>query len=245
MENIKEANITNLTSLWETAGKPFGGFCFENGFNYCKVRNSDWPNKLWLKEELKQSNLNKIAVLISSSPELVFTYWDDFNSSSFAAIENCGFIRKSEQTGMSLKLNKKFKGSERLKFIQTAEPETAKTWVELYPRCFGYRISEEIINHSTGKIRFYLAVFEGSPIGTAITYRTGHVAGIHGVGVIPEMRRMGFAKEIMHFLLQQASDEESEYAVLQASALGKGIYLQMGFSEDFLMVNYILKGKQL
>jgi predicted acetyltransferase len=71
-------------------------------------------------------------------------------------------------------------------------------------------------------------------------FQTGNYIGIHGVGVIPEMRRKGFAEEIMKFALNISIDLKAEYALLQASAMGKDIYTRLGFEDLFVIKNYIL-----
>ena len=71
-------------------------------------------------------------------------------------------------------------------------------------------------------------------------YFTGKIAGIHGVGVIPSYRRKGFAEEIMKVLLNDALEYGADYSTLQASNMGKGIYERLGYSEDFLISNYIM-----
>ena len=53
------------------------------------------------------------------------------------------------------------------------------------------------------------------------------------------MRKRGFAEETMAYILNKAIDNQVEYAYLQASELGKNIYLNMGFVMDFIMRNYI------
>ncbi|MGF6846006.1 putative acetyltransferase [Chitinophaga sp. W3I9] len=56
--------------------------------------------------------------------------------------------------------------------------------------------------------------------------------------MIPEARRKGFANEIMAFVLNESLALNARYATLQASQMGKGIYLDMGFEEQFVIRNY-------
>ena len=142
---------------------------------------------------------------------------------------------------MSLKISNPYKTQFRSSFERIVNPHRAKVWAELYPKAFGYRISEEIIEKSCGSIEFYLASKHGEPVGTLIVYQTGDIVGIHGIGVSPEMRRQGFAEEIMKFAINRAIDLKASYATLQASAMGRGLYDKLGFKEDFTIKNYILE----
>lgn len=239
MRNIAYENIKNLTTLWKTASIPFEGFYTEEAFHYTQVPNSDWPKKLWLTQQPEAGVLAEaLQAVKASAGNLSFSYWDDSNSANHQIIENSGFVKKSEQLGMSLKLTQKITSLNRLVFKRVENEKEAKIWAEIYPKSFGYTISAEILNRTKTEIGFYIAYLEGNPIGTAMALFSDTIIGIHGVGVIPEMRKKGFAEEIMQFLINSAIDRNIEYATLQSSLMGKNIYLKMGFSEDFLMTNY-------
>lgn len=249
MQDIAKMNIENLTSLWRKVSIPFQGFFTDDEFDYCQIPNSDWPNRLWFKQKVNEQSLNKaIETINSSSVNLSLSYWDDFDSPINQLIEKSGFTKTSEQIGMSLKLNQQFKEQNRLSFQIVTEQAQAKIWAELYPQSFGYRISDEILIRTSREVQYYLIHFKNDPIGTAITFQTDNIVGIHGVGIIPAMRKRGFAEEIMCFILNRACDAKIEYATLQSSAMGKGIYLRMGFIENFLMTNCLsmplLKGNR-
>lgn len=85
--------------------------------------------------------------------------------------------------------------------------------------------------------------FKETAIGTLTLFQTEKIMGIHGVGVIPEMRKKGFAEEIMKFAINEAIDADAQYAQLQASDLGKDIYRRLGFEDLFLIKNYVLELK--
>ncbi len=241
MKNISKLNIENLTSLWKIVSIPFQGFFPGDEFDYCQIQNSDWPNRLWFNQNENEKSLKKaIKIIRSSSINLSFSYWDDFNSPINQLIEKSGFTKKSTQIGMSLKLNQKFQEQNRLSFQIVTEQDQAKLWANLYPQSFGYLITDKILIKTSREVQYYLIYFENKPIGTAITIQTANIIGIHGVGIIPEMRKRGFAEEIMYIILNRAIDQKIEYATLQSSTMGKGIYLKMGFSDIFCMTNYLL-----
>lgn len=239
--NLIAANIDNLTSLWKTAGTPFISYHGSDSFEYCKIENSGWPNKLWLRNDLTKKELQDIINTMKSNSGLVLPYWDIFDSKSYEILEAYGFSLKTEQVAMALKLDQKFTLQNKLDFKRVMNNEEAQIWSDIYPNSFGYSISKEILIHNHNNVHFYLVSFEEKPIGTFMLFQTGKNIGIHGVGVIPEMRRKGLAEEIMKFALNLSIDLNIEYALLQASVMGKDIYTRLGFENLFVIKNYVLK----
>ncbi|RNL83119.1 GNAT family N-acetyltransferase [Sinomicrobium pectinilyticum] len=234
-----QENIHNLTSLWKTVSTPFGMYNHEQDFDYAIVPGSDWPNRIWPNRDIPESSIKDIIRIIrSASVKLTLPYWDIYQSETPLLLESHGFTKTFEQVGMSMPLTQHLPQQNRLDIRPVSDNYEARTWAALYPNAFGYRIGEDIWEATPGKVHFYLAYYQNRPIGTAIIHYTGKVAGIHGVGILPEMRRNGFAQEIMSFALNRALDHGAESATLQASAMGKGLYLKMGFTEQFSMKNY-------
>ena len=243
-KTLIEDNINNLTDFWKTVGIPFLSYHKNDNFEYCKIENSGWPNKLWFRQDLAKKDLADISNIMKSNPGLVLPYWDIFGTKSYEILDAYGFEVKTEQVAMALKLDQKYEQQNNLSFQRVSNEEDAKIWADIYPKAFGYIISKEILIHNNGNAQFYLVYFEDQPIGTFMLFQTGNNIGIHGVGVIPEMRRKGFAEEIMKFTLNLAIDSNIEYALLQASAMGKDIYTRLGFEDLFVIKNYVLKAGQ-
>jgi ribosomal protein S18 acetylase RimI-like enzyme len=239
--NLIEDNINNLTDFWKTVGTPFLSYHKNDIFEYCKIENSGWPNKLWLRNDITKNNLPDIIKTMQSNSGLVLPYWDIFGTKSYEILEAYGFALKTEQVAMALKLDQEFTLQNTLSFKKIDNEQDAKIWSDLYPNAFGYVISKEILIHNHNNVHFYLVYYENQPIGTFMLFQTKNNIGIHGVGVIPEMRRKGFAEEIMKFALNLSIDLKAEYTLLQASAMGKDIYTRLGFEDLFIIKNYILK----
>lgn len=239
--SLIEDNINNLTGLWKTVGIPFDSYHNNNTVEYCKIENSGWPNKLWFRQDTTENDAEKAIKTIKYNSGLVLPYFDIFETNSYEILENKGLFKKTEQIAMALKLDQKFEQQNNLGFKRVLNPEDAKIWTDIYPDAFGYVISKEILIQNNKKVQFYLFSFENQPVGTCMLFQTGNHIGIHGVGVIPQMRRKGFAEEIMKFALNLAIDVNLGYAHLQASAMGKDIYSRLGFEDLFLIKNYILK----
>ncbi|WP_298733952.1 GNAT family N-acetyltransferase [uncultured Chitinophaga sp.] len=236
------ANIANLTGLWKQASIPFNGCLEKEAFCYAEVPHSEWPNRIWFNEDLTEALLAEAARSIAGKAT-VFTlpYWDIYNSQSFQLPDTAGFQQRNMQIGMSLKLVRPFEQNIRLDYTRVTDDDTAGLWCNLFKQAFGYYIHEEILMRTYKEIEYYIARDESQPVGTAILYNTGNISGIHSVGVIPEMRRKGFADDMMAFILNRAIALKAEYATLQASAMGKGLYLKLGFKEEFVIRNYFFR----
>ena len=239
--SLIEDNIHNLTGLWKTVGIPFASYHKKDAFEYCKIENSGWPNKLWFCQDINKNDAEKAIEIMKSNLGLVLPYFDIFSTNSYEILEDKGLIKKTEQVAMALKLDQKFQQQNNLNFKRVLNDKDATIWTDIYPDAFGYMISKEILIQNNENVQFYLFSFENQPIGTCMLFQTGENIGIHGVGVIPQMRRKGFAEEIMKFALNLAIDSNLEYALLQASAMGKDIYTRLGFEDLFVVRNYVLK----
>lgn len=239
--NLINANIDNLTSLWKAASTPFQTYFQTSDFDYC-TSTSDWPNRLWFHHDPSLIEVEKaIKVLTAFPTKLAIPYWDIYDSNTYEYLEIRGLKVRSEQIGMSLQLNQRFELLDKLSIKRVTDDATIQQWTVLYPEAFGYKISPKILQNTYEFVDYYLAFFENRPIGTAIVHYTDSVAGIHGVGIVPEMRKQGFAEEIMKFVLNEAIDSHATHATLQASVMGKGLYLKLGFEEQFSMKNYALQ----
>jgi GNAT superfamily N-acetyltransferase len=239
--NIIQANIDNLTSLWQKAAGLNACFLSDD-FNYCYIENYDWPNRLWFEKDITKNNVSNVRnKLFSTLKYLTIPYWNIYDSTSYNKIlEDAEFKEKSVQIGMSLELKERPQKQLRLNFERVICASQAKLWANVYPKAFGYRISEEIAEKLQDGIEFYLAFHQEEPVGTAIVYQTANIVGIHGVGVASDQRRQGFAEEIMEFVLNRAVTLGGSHATLQASVMGKGLYDKLGFKENFTIKNYVL-----
>ncbi|MBS7256562.1 GNAT family N-acetyltransferase [Flavobacterium branchiicola] len=238
--NLIKDNIDNLTALWTTVATPLLSYHKNDPFQFIQIKNSGWPNRLWFRKDITEEKLPEILQIIENNPGLIIPYWDIFGSNTNEIFEKNGFQTRIQLVAMALKLGEKFPIESNLTFKRVLNEEDAKTWSDIYPLSFSYIISKETLVHNYENVKFYLVHLDEKPIGTLTLFQTGTIMGIHGVGVIPEMRKKGFAKEIMKFALNEAIDAGAEYAQLQASPLGKGIYTRLGFEDLFVITNYFL-----
>ncbi|MRX69382.1 Acetyltransferase (GNAT) domain-containing protein [Flavobacterium resistens] len=238
--NLIKDNIDNLTTLWKTVATPLLSYHKNDPFEFSQIKNSGWPNRLWFREDITEENIPQILETIEKKPGLVIPYWDIFESNSNEILEKNRFEIRNQLVAMALKLDEKFQLENKLTFKRVLKEDDAKTWSDIYPLSFNYVISKETLISNYQNVKFYLVHFEEKSIGTLTLFQTENIMGIHGVGVIPEMRKKGFAEEIMKYAINEAIDADCEYAQLQASALGKNIYSRLGFEDLFSITNYFL-----
>lgn len=237
--NSIQANIENLTSLWQIASTSHQSYFTSNIVSYGWIENSDWPNRIWYHQDINQEIIDTTKKIIETSPvKLTIPYWNISGGTANKILEENGFKILFEQLGMSLKLHTPFTEQNDLNIRRVSNRSEATLWSELFVRSFGYRIHPDTLVKTITKIDYYLAYHQGQAIGTAILHKTDTVVGVHSVGIPPEFRKRGFASQIMKLLINLAIIEGGDYMTLQASDMGKNIYLKLGFEEQFVIKNY-------
>lgn len=244
--NLIKSNIDNLISLWRSADSNHSIYSQSSGFELQTTTGSQWPNKLWFTGEVDQQAITVARDYIKSSPiPLSIPYWHIYETDASQWFETAGFEVAFEQTGMSLKLDYNFHQDTSLETSKVLDQATASLWSQLFEQAFGYRLDSRLLLWQPDKTELLLASHNGTPVGTGIIHFTeGNIAGIHAMGIIPAMRRRGFAEEMMISMLNQARTREASFATLQASNMGLGLYLKMGFTKDFSMSTYVLNNSK-
>lgn len=78
-------------------------------------------------------------------------------------------------------------------------------------------------------VRVFNARLDGRPVGNSIAIRTGDVAGVYGVGTLPEARGRGVGTAATWAAVAAGSAWGCDIIVLQASEMGLSLYERMGF----------------
>jgi ribosomal protein S18 acetylase RimI-like enzyme len=242
--NRVKANIDNLTSLWECVGVVSEEDFPSDMWGISVASDGAWPNKIWLRQGanalLDGEALQTAQKLMRSSFQvLTFSYWH--TGGEKPELDGNGFVLKFSQVGMSLPLTQKVDADDRIVLKRVTQSSDAAVWSDVFESAFKYSLSAKVVMHTCDKVEYYLAYVGVDVVGTAILYKTGHTVGVHSVGVPPDMRRKGYAEQIMRKLINKAVAEQGRLMVLQASALGRGIYERLGFVEDFQMDNFQLE----
>jgi ribosomal protein S18 acetylase RimI-like enzyme len=239
MKSIK-SNIENLTSLWQSVSTPLNSYYNEKDFDYSLIENSEWPNRLWFNEDINSNTISLAKEEILEFPaKITVPYWDIYGTNSYQLLEEKGFKIKFEQIGMALKTPHLFTGLGGLSLKKVTTKEDTELWSLLFSKAFGYFINPILLNGLQENTQYYIAYHQNEVVGTGILHATNNVTGIHSVGVIPDKRRKGYAEQIMKLLINQAIQNNSNLITLQSSNMGKGLYLKLGFEEQFTIKNYI------
>jgi N-acetylglutamate synthase-like GNAT family acetyltransferase len=236
--DIKEKNIENILSLWTGVSAPFHGNYNKEGYSYCYLPFSEWPNRLWSFHFTKNILDAAIPVIRDAKKKMVISYWGDDHDLFISK----GFQQR-QLVGMSLPLQEKWQYENRLQLVRVENRAQSKQWSSIFQLAFNYFIPEDLLLQSPQNVQYFTALLNNEVISTAILYIDNGIAGIHAVGVTPAMRKMGYAEEIMKALINMAIESNASHCTLQASKMGIGIYTRLGFQEDFLFTNYFLPGE--
>jgi hypothetical protein len=79
----------------------------------------------------------------------------------------------------------------------------------------------------------FIAYFEGEPVSIAMTIVSHGVAGIYWVGSLEQARGKGLGRAVTVAATNAGLDLGAEVASLQASPMGKPIYVEMGYETIF------------
>ncbi|WP_417611901.1 GNAT family N-acetyltransferase [Owenweeksia hongkongensis] len=235
--SIINKNIENLSSLWELAGNQYQALQLHDTFKSVVIPDSQWPNRIWSNSMHIPLNITGVSdFMVSRSTPTTLSVFNRDQSAETPSLKD--LKKTSEQIGMHLKLENSFPNSE-LSLERVNEQIGSGLWSHLFEKSFGYSIPSQVVMRLIKHADFFILISGTKPIGTALLYHSNsEVMGIHSLGIIPEFRRQGFAEQAMYKLLNIAYLQNFEYAVLQASAAGLGIYKKLGFSSDFTIENY-------
>ena len=78
----------------------------------------------------------------------------------------------------------------------------------------------------------YVALMNNEPVSCTSLFKTPDAAGIYCVATVPGMRRKGAATALIINALREARDEGYKLGLLQAKAMGAGVYRKIGFVDQ-------------
>jgi predicted N-acetyltransferase YhbS len=91
------------------------------------------------------------------------------------------------------------------------------------------RIAAHVCLTSDQHWLLHLALLDGAPVATCMTYLQSGVAGLYTIATLPEARNRGIAGELTRDALLNAQERGYHVAALQASRMGYPVYQRLGF----------------
>ncbi|MFY0602190.1 MAG: GNAT family N-acetyltransferase [Cyclobacteriaceae bacterium] len=245
MNSTIARNICNLTSLWQTVGEKHGSFSSLPSIEYSIVKNSQWPNRLWFRQKVSDELIHQAKHQLETiSTKLIIPIWDLGNLKLDTILNKVNFQLLFQQIGMSFEPREIIETSDILHLKKVSNATEADLWSDAFRKSFGYEINSNILLRTQDSINYIIVYKENDAVGTVITFETNRTLGIHAMGVIPQYRKQGIANEIMANVINSAIEQNIGLLTLQASDMGKDLYLRLGFEEQFVVKNYVLQQTQ-
>jgi GNAT superfamily N-acetyltransferase len=219
--DLYASNIQNLTELW----KAMGAKALDSDTGPVLHASTSWPDRLWFSvgaQPERSDALRLIDAARDAARPVILPVWcrdepdrsrqarPTDGSSLARELGATGFKVAFEQTVMALDLaewNSEMDGGAEVD-LQEVGGETAD-WADVASRSFGYTVpaavTERLVENSG--VSLLIARRDDQLVGTGLVYAEGDTAGLHMVGVVPEARRMGFARKIMMRLLDDVRSQ--------------------------------------
>jgi predicted GNAT family acetyltransferase len=238
---LQRRNIDNLTTLYTHMGLMPPDTGLPERLNV----SASWPHRYWFDWDAPAATVEELIAKSDHLPvRAVVPVWPWPNGCAARlerALSQAGFVRRSVLNAMILDLDAiPGAGETDQEMRAISEPEDIATWTEVCGRGFGYAIDEAVIHRisSVPGLTLYLAFEGGEPAATALTLKTGDTIGLHQLGVPIEFRGKGVGRRTMEHIMAGCYASGCQYATLQASAAGEGIYRKLGFEVQFPIHSY-------
>jgi len=160
-----------------------------------------------------------------------------------------GFVNQGNPAGMAVDLrdmNDDKTAPVDLNIIEVKDNATLDTWCRV--TCAGFGIPEQAVPslhqwfsrdvEMKMPLKFYLGRLNGKAVATSMYLLAEGVAGIYFVATLPEARNRGIGFAVTQKPLLDARRLGYRVGILQASPMGKPVYLRLGFREYSTLGSY-------
>ncbi len=171
------------------------------------------------------------------------------------ALERQGLLSVASQPCMSLELDGFEPESPRIpgfRIERVWNRSLAADWSRAVRVAFGFPdpvvaiYTEAMIQFGFGPdvpFEHWVGYLDGTPVASASLFRCAGVAGLYNLALVPAARGRGIGRAIAQAPLLEARDEGFALAVLQASAEGYPVYVDLGFQQDGAITQHVLPGR--
>jgi hypothetical protein len=176
-------------------------------------------------------------------------YSDEADLELEEALMANGFIQSGSMSGMALALENWTIQQQHIEGLEIRKVQTSEE-LELFKKTMvaGYKfqgVIADAVEHffadtplEDSSVQRYVAFMNGIPVTTVVTVTTGFVTGCYAVATMEEYRARGLAGATVARALLDRQAEGVQIATLQASDMGKGVYLNLGFKEELTIQVY-------
>lgn len=181
-----------------------------------------------------------------------FSWWiepDTQPTDLGSRLRNHGFVHTDEPTGMAIDLRQTREDiplPEGFNILEVDNMETLQAWTDI--SMIDSKLTDEqrlswfhLFKGLDPALRLYnyLGMLHGKPAATAELFLGEGVAGIYMVTTVPCIRRRGAGTAMTLHALRQALAMGYRIGILQASPMGRGVYLRIGFKEHRFLSRFI------
>ncbi|WP_157447258.1 GNAT family N-acetyltransferase [Catenovulum agarivorans] len=184
-----------------------------------------WPNHIWAE------NFQPTTILTQGhhSFEGKVTAYLDNEENAQTTKSKLMLMSKVIDTTITLEQN----AADVFDKIVQIKPNELSNWVKCCETAFSYQIEKnstaQLFHNKNAQIWAYK--IDQEIVATAISFKSNNTLGTHQVGVHPNYRGQGIARNFMLFLIAHAAQLGCTEVSLQASRLGMPMYQKLGFEK--------------
>lgn len=233
----------NISNLFEYI-RQYSDSCFmqTNSFSAIEVENSIWPNQIWALERNGQTRFAMLDELEQENaqgriPGLVMGNASKPDPELLAEVKRRNY-KCGSWTAMSHGLTslKKLQAIANFEIRIVDNTDDLKLWLKIAnTELMGAESLNEGLFHflmNSEQCWFFLG-FEGDvAVATAMFFEQDGLGGIYLVSTKSGFRQRGYGAQLTQACLLEAKNRELSSVEIQATALGKGVYASLGFSDE-------------
>ena len=250
-DELASAVHENLYAMFRSMQAIPGCEIMENeelGFHHAFPNNPMFKGvwKTRLSPEETEARIDEAITWFEQRNAPSFFWWTDSQSQPSDLVDRLmkrGFDGNLEgDPGMALDLhalNDDIQIPDDFSIVQAIDQKTLDDWRDVFTVSFETPVSAGQAwvdatfqaGGANAPWQMYVGYLDKKPVATSLLFKGAGVAGIYGVGTLPEMRRKGLGAAITSKPLQDARQQGYHYAVLFATNLGYPVYQRLGFHE--------------